>query len=82
MYTPVRAELTSMPSGTMSGCSLAEALALRAAGIDAPILAWLDPRDIDLTASSLAELDLIVDGSRPRRDPGATTIQVWHNACR
>ncbi|ROP39927.1 alanine racemase [Saccharothrix texasensis] len=53
----------------LGSCSLAEALALRAAGITVPILAWLDPagtdyapgveQDVDLSASSLAQLEEI-----------------------
>ncbi|MFE2750610.1 alanine racemase [Actinosynnema sp. NPDC059335] len=53
----------------LGSCSLAEALALRAAGITAPILAWLDPpgtdyapgveQDVDLAASSLGQLEAI-----------------------
>lgn len=53
---------------------LAEALALRAAGIDAPVLAWLhDPgarfgeaiaADVDLGVSSTAQLEQIADAAR------------------
>ncbi|MCE7000024.1 alanine racemase [Saccharothrix sp. S26] len=53
----------------LGSCSLAEALALRAAGLTVPILAWLDPpgtdyaagveQDVDLAASSLAQLEEI-----------------------
>ncbi|CRK59965.1 Alanine racemase [Alloactinosynnema sp. L-07] len=46
----------------LGSCSAAEAAALRAAGIDAPILAWLDvpgaevPPDVDLAVSSVEQL--------------------------
>lgn len=53
----------------LGSCSLAEALALRAAGLTVPILAWLDPhgtdyspgieQDVDLSASSLTQLEEI-----------------------
>ncbi|HEX2131637.1 MAG TPA: alanine racemase [Actinophytocola sp.] len=55
-------------------CSLGEALALRDAGIDAPVLSWLDTIDtdlapgvaagVDLSASSTRELGAIVEGAR------------------
>ncbi|WP_143229835.1 alanine racemase [Actinophytocola xanthii] len=58
----------------LGGCSLAEALALRAGGIDAPVLSWLDTIDtdlapgiaagVDLSASSTRELGAIVEGAR------------------
>jgi alanine racemase len=58
----------------LGACSQAEALALRAAGITAPILAWLDPpdedraagiaADVDLAVSSVAELAQVVDATR------------------
>jgi alanine racemase len=53
----------------LGACSLAEGLALRAAGIDAPVLSWLDvpgedlspgvAAGIDLSASSLPELTAV-----------------------
>ncbi|MEV8437002.1 alanine racemase [Actinosynnema sp. NPDC051121] len=53
----------------LGSCSLAEALTLRAAGLTVPILSWLDPagtdyapgveQDVDLAASSLAQLEEI-----------------------
>jgi alanine racemase len=59
----------------LGACSLDEALALRAAGIiTTPILSWLETlavdyapgiaADVDLSASSVRELDAIVDGAR------------------
>jgi alanine racemase len=65
----------------LGSCSLAEALALRDAGLEARILSWLDlpgtdlapgvTADIDLSASSVGELYAIADaghraGARPR----------------
>ena len=65
----------------LGSCSLAEALALREAGLQARILAWLDlpgtdltpgvERGIDLSASSVRELHAIADaghraGKKPR----------------
>jgi alanine racemase len=57
----------------LGSCSLAEALALRAAGITASILSWLDTADtdfapgidadVDLSASSVAELAAIIDAA-------------------
>lgn len=57
----------------LGSCSLAEALALREAGVTAPILAWLDlpttdrapgvAADVDLAASSAAELAAVEDGA-------------------
>ncbi|HVK22750.1 MAG TPA: alanine racemase [Actinokineospora sp.] len=46
----------------LGSCSAAEAVALRAAGVDAPILAWLDlpgadlPTDVDVAVSSIEQL--------------------------
>lgn len=58
----------------LGSCSLAEALDLRAGGITAPVLSWLDvpetdvaagiEADVDLSASSGRELDAIVDSAR------------------
>ncbi len=58
----------------LGACSLGEALALREAGLTAPILAWLDlpstdfapgvAADVDLAASSRAELARIADAAR------------------
>jgi alanine racemase len=58
----------------LGSCSLAEALALRAAGVEAPILSWLETADedyapgvaahVDLAASSVRELAAIVAAGR------------------
>jgi alanine racemase len=42
----------------LGACSQAEALALRAAGLTVPILAWLDLPDIDRTPAIAADIDL------------------------
>ncbi|QFZ23428.1 alanine racemase [Saccharothrix syringae] len=57
----------------LGSCSLAEALALRAAGLTVPVLAWLDPpgtdyapgveQGVDLAASSVRQLDAIADAA-------------------
>jgi alanine racemase len=70
----------------LGSCSLAEALILRAAGITAPILAWLDlpdadradaiAADIDLTASSVGELDAIVDAAARAGRPAAVHLKI------
>ncbi len=58
----------------IGSCSLGEALVLRRAGIDAPVLAWLDPpgtdyaagveAGVDLSASSMRQLAEIADAAR------------------
>ena len=65
-------------------CTLDEALALRRAGITAPVLAWLlapglplhegVSAGVDLAAASLPQLDEMVEASRRRRAarPGCT----------
>ncbi|OLR90588.1 alanine racemase [Actinokineospora bangkokensis] len=42
----------------LGSCSLAEALALRAAGVEAPVLAWLDTAGTDLAAGVAAGVDI------------------------
>lgn len=44
----------------LGSCSTQEALALRAAGVQAPILAWLDAPDEDLAAGLAAGVDMAV----------------------
>ncbi|HUQ57863.1 alanine racemase [Lentzea sp.] len=44
----------------LGSCSTQEALALRAAGIQAPVLAWLDAPDEDLAAGIAADVDMSV----------------------
>ncbi|MFK4731522.1 alanine racemase [Agromyces mediolanus] len=47
-------------AGWLGVASVEEALALRAAGIRAPVLSWLNPLDADLGAAIAAEVDLAV----------------------
>ncbi|RDI30181.1 alanine racemase [Lentzea flaviverrucosa] len=44
----------------LGSCSTQEALALRSAGIQAPVLAWLDAPDEDLAAGLAADVDMSV----------------------
>ncbi|MCR3746382.1 alanine racemase [Lentzea californiensis] len=44
----------------LGSCSTQEALALRSAGIQAPVLAWLDTPDEDLAAGLAADVDMSV----------------------
>jgi alanine racemase len=73
---------TALDAGAtwLGSCSLAEALALRAGGITAPILSWLEvagedfapaiAANVDLTASSVRELGHILGaGQRAGRTP-------------
>jgi alanine racemase len=70
----------------LGSCSLAEALDLRAGGIDARIMSWLDVPEtdlaagveagIDLSASSLRELTAIVDGARGAGTPGKVHLKI------
>ncbi|GAA4171850.1 alanine racemase [Gryllotalpicola koreensis] len=66
--------------------SVAEALALRVAGIDAPILSWLNPidadfsaaiaHDIDLAAPGVAHLDAVRRAARGLGRPARVHLQV------
>ncbi|GAA1244463.1 alanine racemase [Prauserella halophila] len=47
----------------LGACSLAEALALREAGIDAPLLSWLDAVDTDFTPALEAGIDVSVSSA-------------------
>jgi alanine racemase len=51
---------TALTAGAtwIGACSVAEALALRAAGIDAPIFAWLDTFEADYAAALRADVQL------------------------
>lgn len=89
---PVARAATEAGATWLGACSLAEALALREAGLDAPILAWLDlpgtdrapgiAAGIDLTASSLAELDLIIDAAERADAPANTHLKIDTGLCR
>jgi alanine racemase len=67
-------------------CTLDEALALRAAGIEAPVLSWLHLPDedfapaiaagIDVSASSRAHLASVVDGARRAGRPARVHLKV------
>ena len=57
--------------------SLDEALALRAAGIAAPVLSWLNPVDADFATAVAADVELAVPSAgapRRRRRPGARSV--------
>lgn len=70
---PVARAALDAGAGWLGVADVDEALALREAGIDAPVLAWLhDPdarfepaiqRDIDLGVSSVAQLDAVADAA-------------------
>ncbi|MGR0221093.1 alanine racemase [Agromyces sp. ZXT2-6] len=70
---PVARAALDAGAGWLGVADLREAIALRDAGIDAPVLAWLhDPdarfapaveRDVDLGVSSLAQLDAVADAA-------------------
>ncbi len=71
---PVARAALEAGAGWLGSCSLAEALALRAGGITAPVLSWLDTvdtdlapgvaADVDLSASSVRELAAVVAAAR------------------
>ncbi|MCT2588173.1 alanine racemase [Actinophytocola gossypii] len=71
---PVARAAVEAGAAWLGVCSLGEALALRDAGIDVPVLSWLDTIDtdfapgvaagIDLSVSSSRELGAIVEGAR------------------
>jgi len=78
---PVARAALESGASWLGACSLAEAIALREAGITAPILSWLETIDedlapgvaaeVDLSASSIRELGAIAEGAlrtgrRPR----------------
>jgi alanine racemase len=55
---PVARAAVDAGAGWLGACSLAEALALRDAGLTVPILAWLDLPDTDRTPGITADIDL------------------------
>ena len=67
-------------------CTLDEALALRGAGIDAPVLSWLHLPDedfapavaagIDLSAASRAHLAAVLDGARRAGRPARVHLKI------
>ncbi|MFC4853302.1 alanine racemase [Actinophytocola glycyrrhizae] len=70
----------------LGSCSLAEALDLRAGGITARVLSWLDvpgtdvapgvEADVDLSASSTGELAAIVAGARKAGRPARVHLKI------
>jgi alanine racemase len=70
----------------LGGCTLDEALALRAAGITAPVLAWLlSPglplhegvrADVDLSAATVAGVAELVEAARQAGRPGRVHLKV------
>ncbi|WP_209623006.1 alanine racemase [Saccharothrix coeruleofusca] len=70
----------------LGSCSLAEALALRAAGVTAPVLAWLDPpgtdfapgleAGVDLSVASSRALDEVVDAARRTGRRAAVHLKI------
>src|SRR5438045_3521553 len=70
----------------LGGCTLGEALALRAAGITAPVLAWLlapglplhegVAADVDLSAASLGGLAVVVAAARTAGRPARLHLKV------
>ncbi|MQA62517.1 MAG: alanine racemase [Actinophytocola sp.] len=76
----------------LGGCSLAESLALREAGITAPILSWLDTPDvdfapgiaagIDITASSRQELARIVKAASATGSRARVHLKIDTGLCR
>jgi alanine racemase len=90
---PVARAALSAGASWLGGCSLAEAIALRQAGISAPVLSWLDTVDtdyaagieagVDLSASSLRELEAIIDAAanRPARVHLKIDTGLTRNGC-
>ncbi|HET6499418.1 MAG TPA: alanine racemase [Amycolatopsis sp.] len=70
----------------LGACSLAEALELRAAGITAPVLSWLDAPDVDfapgiaagvdLSASSADELRRLAEAARRAGSPARVHLKI------
>lgn len=70
----------------LGACSLDEALALRAAGIDAPILTWLDvptvdfaagiAANVDISASNVDILDRIVEAAAKADRPARVHLKI------
>jgi alanine racemase len=64
----------------LGACSLAEALALREAGITAPVLAWLDVPGEDFAAGVAADVDLSVASVRVLRQVAEAAQRVGRRA--
>ncbi|MGJ7908736.1 alanine racemase [Actinopolyspora sp. H202] len=57
---------TALASGAtwLGATSITEALAVRATGVDAPVLSWLNPVDADVTTACRHRIDLAVPSGR------------------
>ena len=64
----------------LGACSLAEALALRAAGITAPVLSWLDLPGEDFAAGVAADVDISVASTRMLRTIAEAASRVGKRA--
>jgi alanine racemase len=83
---PVARAALSAGATWLGACSLAEGLALREGGIDAPMLTWLDPvgtdfapgvaAGIDLSASSLRELDAVTAAAHRAGRPARVHLKI------
>jgi len=83
---PVARAAVAAGATWLGACSLAEAIALRDAGLTVPILAWLDLLDtdrapgiaagIDLTASSVPELRALVDAAERAGRPARVHLKI------
>ncbi|WP_202918905.1 alanine racemase [Saccharothrix deserti] len=64
----------------LGSCSLAEALALRAAGLTVPILAWLDPAGTDYTPGVEQDVDLSVSSTTQLKEVSAAADKAGRTA--
>lgn len=89
---PVARAALESGASWLGACSLAEAIALREAGITAPILSWLDTIDedlapgvaaeIDLSASSIRELGAIAEGAMRTGKRARIQLKIDTGLCR
>ncbi|HWC83924.1 MAG TPA: alanine racemase [Pseudonocardiaceae bacterium] len=83
---PVARAAVEAGAAWLGSCSVAEALALRAAGIEVPVLAWLDlpgtdrapaiTAGIDLGASSPAEFDVVAEAAGRADRPARVHLKI------
>jgi alanine racemase len=83
---PVATAAVEAGAAWLGACSQAEALALRAAGLTVPILAWLDlpnidrvpaiDADIDIAASSVAELTALATAAERTGKRARTHLKI------
>ena len=59
----IAASVLAAGAGAIGVTSISEALALRASGVRAPILSWLNAPDADFASAIAAEVDLAVSGA-------------------